>query len=72
MASELRRMGELFVSTDRKLQPVTYGVWKALGLPAELVDTVSRLSLKLARTGASEEEIVRAIEQEVASQQRRA
>jgi len=61
MARELDEMRELFVSTDRRLQPVTDQLWKILGVTPDLVERAAEQSISLAKMGASEPEIERAI-----------
>jgi hypothetical protein len=61
MARELDEMRELFVSTDRLLQPVTDQLWKILGVTPDLVARAAEQSISLAKMRASEAEIERAI-----------
>jgi hypothetical protein len=51
MAHELDEMRELFVSTDRLLQPVTDQVWKVLGVAQHLVEQAAEQSISLAKMG---------------------
>jgi hypothetical protein len=63
-ARELNEMRELFLSTDRKLQPIYDQVWVRIGTVAE---GISQHVIDLAIAGASTAEIKREIEKELAA-----
>lgn len=62
-------MRELFISTDRELQPVTDRLWKLLGVTPDAIDQIAQLGIDLATTGTSESEIERTILSELARRQ---